>query len=494
MAAVSAIKLDKSLTAEILKGYLEDPFCRKLFRLLDSLPGLQERNGLLYLANRLVIPRVHALREKFFHLAHDALGHFGMDKTYAALRHSFYWPHMRRDLASAYIPACVHCMRNKSPTTAPAGPLHPLPVPDSRGDSVAIDFVGPLPEDQGFNMLVTMTDRLGADLRLVPCRSSITAPQFASLFFDHWYCENGLPLEIISDRDKLFLSRFWKHLHQLTGVKLKMSSSYHPQTDGSSERTNKTVNQCIRFHIERNQKGWVKALPRVRFHIMNSINGSTGFTPFQLHLGRSPRLLPPLSLEDTPPPEGAESFLSRLQLDILEAQDNLLAAKASQAHAANQHRVPDPQFQVGDQVMLSTKHRRHEYITNGTNRVAKFMPRYDGPYHVVAASPTTSTYTLDIPRAANTCKTFHASQLRAFVPNDRELFPARELPRPGPVVTAKGQLENFVERILDEKRVGRTKKYLVRWLGYGAEDDEWLPRKELEECEALDDWEREHPP
>ena len=137
-------------------------------------------------------------------------------------------------------------------------------------------------------MLVTMTDHLGADICLVPCQNSIMASQFTTLFFDHWYCKNGLPKEIVSDCDKLFMSRFWKSLHKLTRVKVKMLSAYHPQTDGTSEHTNKTVNQCLHFHVQRNQKGWVRALPRVCFHIMNSVNASTGFLPFQLHIGCSP--------------------------------------------------------------------------------------------------------------------------------------------------------------------------------------------------------------
>ena len=86
------------------------------------------------------------------------------------------------DLVEAHIPTCVVCMCNKSPMTAPAGLLYPVPAPDSHGDSVAIDFVGPLPEDHGYNMLVTMTDHLGADICLVPCRSLITAVQFVTLF------------------------------------------------------------------------------------------------------------------------------------------------------------------------------------------------------------------------------------------------------------------------------------------------------------------------
>ena len=115
-------------------------------------------------------------------------------------------------------------------------------------------------------MIITITDCLGSDIQIIPSLSSLTAEQFAEIFFDRWYCENGLPLDIISDRDKLFMSRFWKALHKLTGVKLKMSTSYHPQTDGSSdssERTNKTVIQCIRFAVERDQLGWVKALPKI---------------------------------------------------------------------------------------------------------------------------------------------------------------------------------------------------------------------------------------
>ena len=402
---------------------------------------------------------------------------------------------MRWNLVEAYIPTCVACMRNKSQTTAPVGPLHPLPVPDGRGDSVAVDFVGPLPEDHGYNMLVTITDRLGADIRLVPCCSSITASQFATLFFDHWYCENGLPKEIILDRDKLFMSHFWKSLHKLTGVKIKMSSAYHLQTDGASEYTNKTVNQCLHFHVERNQKRWVRALPWVCFHIMNSVNASTEFSPFQLHIGRAPRTLPPLSGEDTGEMDGlgVATFLSRLELDVLEAQDNLTAAKAQQAHAANRHCVLDPKFKVGDKVMLSTMNHRHEYLANGDGHVAKFMPRYDGPYTILEARPETSTYVLNVPQSAQACNTFHVSQLRAFVANDQELFPSQELPRPGLVVTPDGQLENFIEHIIDEKKIGRSKKYLVRWLGYGPEDDEWLSKKELEDCEALDNWECNHP-
>jgi hypothetical protein len=135
---------------------------------------------------------------------------------------------------------------------------------------------------------------LGADIRLTAIHSSYTAAQVAVVLFDDWYCENGLMLNIISDRDPLFTSEVWAALHKLSGVKLQMSTAYHPQTDGASERTNKTLNQAIRYHVDINQKGWSAQLPRVRFALMNTVNTSTGFSPFQLKTGRSPRIIPPL--------------------------------------------------------------------------------------------------------------------------------------------------------------------------------------------------------
>lgn len=497
-AAVLTIQNEPGLRERIVKGYGEDPWCRRLHGLIDSLPGLRKgEGGLFYIGNRLVVPRVDNLCELLFHTAHDAAGHFGADKSYALLRGSYYWPNMRKELVESYLPSCAECMRNKSKTTATAGPLHPLPIPEDRGDSVAIDFIGPLPDDCGFNMLITMTDRLNADIRLVPCKDNISAEHFAALFFDNWYCENGLPKEIVSDRNKIFLSKFWRALHKLTGIKLKMSSAYHPETDGASERTNKTVNQCLRYYVDRNHKGWVRALARVRFHIMNSVNSSTGFSPFQLHLGRSPRVLPPITEEKesqvttVPEEQRAVTLLSQLKHDLMEAQDNLLAAKASQATHVNKSRAPTITFKIGDRVLLATKHRRREYIQKGDKRVAKFMPRYDGPYLVLDTHPETSTYTLDLPNSPNIFPTFHISQLRPYHQNDADLFPSREQPRPGPVVTEDGQHENFIERIVDERKVGRGKKYLVRWVGFGEADDEWLSWRDVEDCEALDVWEEE---
>jgi hypothetical protein len=157
--------------------------------------GVHEANSLWYIGDHLLIPRVANICENLSRLAHDCLGHFGVDKSYASLHDAYYWPNMHHNLEQSYIPSCVDCQRNKSQTTKPPGPLHPLPVPESHGDSVILHFIGPLPLDEGFDCILSIMGCLHSDVCIIPTHTTITAEDLAVLFFDHWYCENGLLLK-----------------------------------------------------------------------------------------------------------------------------------------------------------------------------------------------------------------------------------------------------------------------------------------------------------
>ncbi|RDB19549.1 hypothetical protein Hypma_013368 [Hypsizygus marmoreus] len=145
-----------------------------------------------------------------------------------------------------------------------------------------------------------------------------------------------------------------------------------------------------------------------------------------LKSGHSPRVIPALvTANDIPtiiitPPDtdpsspdivAAESLLQQLEVDFLDAQDSLMAAKISQAHHANADRGPDHHFAVGDKVLLATANRRCDYIQAKDGRVAKFMPRFDGPYTVLKAFPESSLYTLALPENSHIHPSFHSSQL-----------------------------------------------------------------------------------
>ena len=272
--------------------YKTDDFCLCLAQ--NAIPGACLINSLWYIRDHLVIPRTGDIWKNLFHLAHDTLGHFGADKCYASLCDAYYWPSMWTDLEKSYVPLCSNCQQNKSWTTKAPGHSHPLPIPDEHGNSTVLDFVGLLPEDEGYNCLLTMTDHLGSDYCLILTRTDASAKDVMLLVFNNWYCKNGLPSDFVSNHNKLFVSCFWKALTKLTGIELKMSFTYHPETNGSSEHTNKTVNQAICFHVDWNQKGWVCALPCIHFCIMNTANTLTGYLGFQLHLGWSPHIIPPI--------------------------------------------------------------------------------------------------------------------------------------------------------------------------------------------------------
>jgi hypothetical protein len=195
------ITADQSLLKAIITSYKTDDFTKKLTKDIDmgSIKGATLTDNLLYVGCRLVIPQDLKVRELLYNLTHDTLGHFGFDKSYKSLRGSYYWPNMHCDLENAYIPSCTECQRNKTRTSKPTGPLHPLPIPDDRFDTVTLDFISPLPEENGKDTILTMTDPLGTDIRIAGTHSSYTATQVAVVLFDEWYCKNGLMLNLVSD-------------------------------------------------------------------------------------------------------------------------------------------------------------------------------------------------------------------------------------------------------------------------------------------------------
>lgn len=484
----SPLVFNAAMLKQLRDVYDSDPWCAKLASAARGMENLQIHNGLWFLGERLIVPGGCNMHELIFRAAHDCLGHFGFPKMYGSICGSYFWPNMCTNLKNTYVPGCADCQRNKNGTKKPAGPLHPLPVPDNCFDSIALDFIGPLPEENGLDCILTMTNRLGADVHIVPTRMDLTAKQLAVVFFDHWYCENGLPLEVVSDRDKLFVSRFWQALAKLTGISLKMSSAFHPQSDGASKHSNKTVNQSICFHVERNQSGWKRALLRVRFNMMNTVNASTGFSPFQLRLGRSARMLPPLvapnPLKTSRESTSAAEIISRLQIDVADARDNLVLLKISQSYHTNKSRADDPPYKIIDLVLLSTLNRRREYKRAGSLRVAKFMPQYDGPFEIIDTFPHASMVTLNIPHS-NVFPTFHTSLLKPFVRNDVAKFPLGTLESPRAVIV-DGEEEYFVDKIVDDRMVGKRKQYLVKWVNEGPQNNRWIAAEDLEENEALD--------
>lgn len=180
-------------------------------------------------------------------------GHLGPKKLMALLRTRFYWHGMAQDV-DRFCKECAVCQECKSSSQSPAGLLQPLPPPSSPFQELTMDFITQLPVScRGYDGIFTVVDRFSKFTVLIPFECNMTAEQVAMLFFERVVCTFGMPARIVSDRDPKFMSTFWRGLMDIMQCKLSPSTSYHPQTDGLSERYNRSLEQVLRCYCSRDQ-------------------------------------------------------------------------------------------------------------------------------------------------------------------------------------------------------------------------------------------------
>ena len=471
----------------------------------EQTPGYQFEGDTLYAnANgtlKRYVPADNKLRSRILREFHDAptAGHPGVARTLELVARHYYWPHLR-DWVKAYVQSCELCQRNKARTQLPYGLLQPLPIPEQPWSCVTTDLIVGLPKTPaGHNAIATFVDKLTKMVHFVPTNDTIDAPGYAKLYFDTIVRLHGIPDTIVSDRDPKFTSHFWAALHKLLGTNLRLSTAYHPQSDGQSERANRLVEDFLRHYVNDYHNDWDVHLPSAEFALNNSVNASTGFTPFFLNYGYHPRT--PASLVSSPVTQAVpatDAFVKRLKDNLDVATRRLQEAQSRQAHYADQHRR-DHTFHVGDDVLLSTQN----LSLTSDNHVRKLAPRFLGPFRIIA-QPSPVSFRLRLPATMRVHPVFHVSLLRPYHPNPEEFSSRAPVVRPGPAYTTKAGHDYYVlERILDRKEfpVGRsatrtTTKWLVKWEGYPDSDNTWEPRstfatKELKHMLAV--FESTHP-
>ena len=282
---------------------------------------------------------------------------------------------------SNFCKTCEACQRSKGTTQKPAGKLHQLPVPTKPWDSIGMDFVGPFPESKGYNYLWVIICRMISMVHLVPVTINVTASELSWKYLREIVRLHGLPSSIVSDRDSKFTSRWWKELQRILGTKLLMSTSFHPQTDGQSERAIRNVTQILRTLVQPDQKDWVEKIDMVEFAINSSISESTGYAPFELSGGYMPSMMKEIR-SDEHFATGVKSFAATALQNLADAHDAIIEARCFQTRKANKHRGEEPKIARGDLVYLSTKN-----LNMPKGRTRKLCPKYVGPYKVTAAHP-----------------------------------------------------------------------------------------------------------
>lgn len=475
---------------EAKRGYKNDRVLSKVLANVDHHKAFSVNgDGLLVTTGKngkAVICIPHAmvdrryLTEWVIEQAHSTVGHMGAQKTEEYVRQQFWWPRIGLEIRK-YCDSCGTCQTTKSSTAKPRGLLHSMPIPTRPWGSIGMDFVGPFPSSKGYNYLWVVICRLTSMVHLIPIKTTTKASELAWLFIKEIVRLHGLPDSIVSDRDSKFTSHFWREVHRTLGVKLLMSTSFHPQTDGASERAIKTVGQVLRATVRADQKDWVDKVALVEFALNSAQSATTGFAPFELN-GAMPRIS--FSIDQNSVRPGVTQFARQVQDNLLAAHDAILESRISQTYQANMRRRSEHTnsdgkeslFSVGKQVYLSTKN-----LTLPKKRAKKLLPKYIGPFVITKAMPESSTYELELSselKARGIHSRFHASVLRPFVENDEQLFPHRE-PKRFYDFGMPDNTEWLVDDVVGHKWNGEDLVMMVKWnLG----DTTWEP---VEECTRL---------
>lgn len=399
----------------------------------------------------------------------------GVIKTLESVKRYFWWNGMD-DSVRDYIGSCPSCQRNKASTQRPMGLLQPLPIPEKRWDSVSLDFTFGLPvTPDGYDGILVFVDRLSKMMHCAPCKSTITGAESAKLYLQTVFKYHGMCKELVSDRDPRFTGQFWQSLFRALGTKLNMSTARQPQTDGQTERMIRTLKEMLRSYVSEQKNNWAEMLPYVEFAYNDSVQASTGHTPFFLNAGDHPnRPTSLLSHADTARAPAALDLLAELRTALAQARENIKSAQQRQQQDANRSRR-DATFKVGDKVLISTDNVR---LPAGPART--FDAKQDGPYEITAV-PSSVTVKLRVPHGRKFHPVFHISQLKRYNDGRDSAFPGRVAPPTPPPLHYTEDLWE-VERCLKKEMRKGTPWVLVKWKDFDDKDSSWEPIGQLNEA------------
>lgn len=412
----------------------------------------------------IIVPNDASIKRDIIAMHHDhpMMGHPGQNRTLELIQRSYWWPRMREDVDD-YVSKCPKCQMNKSHTGKTAGSLHSLPIPEAPWDSVSLDLIVALPKSKWKNnSILVFVDRLTKMVHMAPCKSNITAEHCARLLIREVIRLHGNPIDVVHDRGSTFHNALWKQLCTSLKIKQNETSAYHPQSDGQTERMNKTIGDTLRNLVDmENPQMWEACLPMAEFAINNAISRTTNHTPFYLNYGYNPRT-PALHVAREMSPAGkmlAEAISTRLAR----------AKKAIQAALERQKAIYDakhkPQeFSVGDKVLLSTKNLRRR-------APLKLLPKYIGPFEVIeeinSGNNNTQAYRLDTAKHGYKMHdVFHTSLLHPFRSDGSYLPPTpMVLDEEIPSYEAEALIGRRVEGIHrhGDDWAYKRRDYLVRW-------------------------------
>jgi transposase InsO family protein len=444
-----------------------------------SLGPTQQLNNILKITNQ--VPE--ELQTEIIRQHHDdpVHGHPGIARTMELIQRNYEFSNMK-DKVRDFISKCADCQKNKHSTHAPYGEMQQIQLPEEPWTDISMDFVTSLPPSRDpatnlvYDAILVIVDRLTKSAEMIPFRSDYEAEHLGYILLDRLVRHHGIPKTIISDRDKLFTSNYWTTLMAMIGTKRKLSTAYHPQTDGQTERTNRTMKTYLKIYCNTRQNNWVSLLPMAQLAYNNKKSESTGQTPFYANHGRNPHLF-----ERTFPTrktQKAVATANELKQTHEQLRSNIELAQQKTISYVNKRRKTAPQLKRGDKVYLHTKNLRTKRPSKGLDHVKV------GPF-LISDQKGPVNYELQLPQDARVHPVFHVSLLEPADPST-------------PLQTTfryeDDEEDEFeVEALRDYREIGRTglqddnfyQEWLVKWKGYPESENTWEPEANLQNCQQL---------
>ncbi|GAU37258.1 hypothetical protein TSUD_319120 [Trifolium subterraneum] len=328
-------------------------------------------DGVIQFGSRICVPDDAELKRLILEEAQKSgfSIHPGSTKMYHDLKKNYWWPNMKAEIAE-FVSRCIVCQQVKIEHQKSAGPLQPLEIPEWKWEHITMDFVSGLPRNQkGEDSIWVIVDRLTKSTHFIAVKSTYKAPRYAEIFMEEIVKLHGVLLSIVSDRDPTFTSHFWRAFQRSMGTRLRMSTSYHPQTDGQSERTIQTLEDMLRACVLEDEVG-------------------------------DKGVLGPDIIQET-------------TLKIKSVRYHMRVAQSRQKRYVDHGRRP-LEFDEGDHVFLRVTPKLG---LRGVFKTKKLAPRYIGSYQILKRVGPVAYHLALPPSMSRMHDVFHVSQLRKFVPN-----------------------------------------------------------------------------
>lgn len=358
------------------------------------------------------------------------------------------------------------CQLTKIEHIHPPGLVQPLLVPNMAWAHITMDFITDLPNFQGKEVILVVVDRLTKYSHFIPLAHPYTVQIVFEALMDNVVKLHGIHVCILSNRDSIFTSSLYQELFIAFGVKIRFSTTSHPQTDGQTERVNQCLEAYLRGMVFQEPKKWMKWLPLAELWYNTSYHSSLKCTPFQALYGYKPPQIGEFTLKQTISPEARLTLTEREHM-MQRLKANLEHAQSRIKHFANKNRT-EREFATGDMVYLKIQpYRQNAFSLRGS---LKLRSKFYGPYRIIERIGEVS-YKLHLSEGTNIHPVFHISQLKKHIGH-------KAIPLPHvPLVTPEGYIKTIPVAVLDRRIVNRNKtpvgQCLVQWESLASDDATW---------------------